>query len=258
MRRPNFYQILKIDPWIEDERIIKSEIQRKRIEWSRISQLNNHKGQLAKYFLLMCPEIERTMLDPSMRRREALAAVEIRKKEVIETDKLLRKDISVLELRGFLYKTDITLLAKKYKLTGDEVRKKVNVGIRANPIHEMTNIFTTIEKVQDNLSEGIKDLYEYIGKPKTESLKTLFQCCYHIYEDSGSDLAAKALAAAGLALFENDTSKQMYDEYLKYREIYEEIDLLGSSGTTILAISVENCLNKLTKLGPVKRLWIYS
>jgi len=75
MTQKNFFLLLNLsaDPPENDSKIIEAAIRKKQTEWSRV---RNHptKGIQAKLFLDLIPEIRKVMLNPELRKKEALKA----------------------------------------------------------------------------------------------------------------------------------------------------------------------------------------
>lgn len=248
-KRDNYYLILEIDPSIDDEKTIRAAIQNKKKAWSRDCNVPGPRGRLAGNYLRITDDIERIMLNPQMRKQEAENAIKIRKERLQENERLLNQAIGVFERRGYWFESDIIKLAKEYKLTEEEVRRRINVEIRPNP-SQRPDISRRIEKINNNLPQGKKDLYDYIGMTQADSRKKLYDRCSEIYQNATAkkDNFGQTLAGEGLVIFADNNQKKVYDDYIKYRHIYEAIDQLGSSDT-IPANSVEDFLKRIIEGG---------
>ena len=82
MEKPNYYLLLELslDPPEADPKVIEEAIKKKQSEWSRY---RNHptKATVAQQNISMIPDIQKTMGDEKLRKKEAKAAQVILKKK---------------------------------------------------------------------------------------------------------------------------------------------------------------------------------
>ncbi|MBC2715984.1 MAG: DUF1566 domain-containing protein [Desulfobacteraceae bacterium] len=126
MQRENYYIILElsVDPPENDHKVIEKTIQNKKVEWSR---LRNHptKGLQVQKFVNMIPDIQKVMLDETLRKKEAQAASELMEagKENIISE--IDGHIDILMGKGYITKEDIIRLAKIHGLSQTEITDRI-------------------------------------------------------------------------------------------------------------------------------------
>jgi len=127
MQRENYYIILdlSVDPPENDRDVIERAIQNKKVEWSR---LRNHptKGLHVQKFINMIPDIQRVMLDDTLRKDEAAAAAELL--EAGKEDKISEIDghIDILMGKGFITKEDIIRLSEIHGISQSEINDRIS------------------------------------------------------------------------------------------------------------------------------------
>jgi hypothetical protein len=126
MQRENYFILLdlSVDPPENDPGIITKAIQNKKIEWSR---LRNHptKGLQIQKFINMIPDIEKVMLDETLRNDEALAATEFiesgKESKISEID----GHIDILMGKGYIAKEDIVRLSDIHGISQNEITGRI-------------------------------------------------------------------------------------------------------------------------------------
>jgi hypothetical protein len=250
MSRDNYYFILELDPAVDDNKTIAEKIQAKQIEWSMLSSRSGRKARAAQKYLSDLDNIKRVMSDPQLRKREAEDAAQKKQSELSEANKRLNQAIYILELRGYVFESDVKDLAKKFNFPEEEVRKKISVEIRRDQTpNKGVDISADINKIKDLL--GGKTLYDFIGMFPNDSMLSLYACCSEVYNKcrSKNDADGTTLAGIGLKLFKNgnEALKEAYDDYIRFGDVYEQIDLLDSS--IIPAITVKVFVDLFVKCG---------
>lgn len=104
---------LSFDPIEENEDIISEAINKKRQQW-QADMKNPRKQAQAKQLIASIPDIEKVMLDPEQRKKEALKAVESIEKHISD----LKNEILLLSMKGFLTNDEYDALIKKYTELG--------------------------------------------------------------------------------------------------------------------------------------------
>ncbi len=125
-QRENFFVLLELpfDPPENDLEVIQAAITRKQAEWSR---LRNHptKGLWAQKCISYLPEIRRVMLDDTLRRAEAQAAVEEfsaqKEKKITDID----RHIEILLGKGYIAPEEVTKLAEMHSIDESEVLERI-------------------------------------------------------------------------------------------------------------------------------------
>ena len=128
MERENFYILLDLplDPPETDPEVIKKTIKKKQAEWSK---LRNHptKGLQAQKNISLIAEIERVMLDPTLRAEELEAAKgEIKKGKESKFPEIDRH-IDILMGKGFISPEEVVKLANKHGLSQNEIQDRINI-----------------------------------------------------------------------------------------------------------------------------------
>jgi len=126
MQRENYYILLdlSIDPPENDLEIIEKAIQTKKVEWSR---LRNHptKGLQIQKFINMLPDIQKVMLDETLRNEEALAAEEFVKTDKESKISEIDGHIDILMGKGYIAKEDIVRLAEIHGISQSEINDRI-------------------------------------------------------------------------------------------------------------------------------------
>lgn len=242
MNRDNFYILLELDfdKPETDMDVINKAIKSKQEQWSKD---RNHptKGIKAQQYLSLLSEITRVMSDEKIRHTEALEAQKI----IYEP---LNKQIKIISQKGYVETTEIEFLAKKYKISGDVVKKRVTVEIREPKKAAQPEIPTleaaTVRKIESLLdtikgSLNCSDLYSFLGlengenreeiKKKAEELASE----YRKKQKTAENTAASELAGICVSIIGDEKKRKSYDAYLKLQrlnDVKENIDLAAADG----------------------------
>lgn len=126
MGRENFYILLElsINPPENNQKIIELTIKKKQIEWSR---LRNHpaKALKAKQYIGLLSEIRRVMIDPELRKTEALNAKKILLKRAAEKNSVIDRHLTIYMSKGFITDKEIFNLAKRHSVKVDTIQKRI-------------------------------------------------------------------------------------------------------------------------------------
>jgi hypothetical protein len=132
MNRVNFYHLLglPISPPENDPQKIREVIRKKQTEWSRY---RNHptKGMRVRQYIGLITEIERVMLDPDLREKEATEArrllLEKARKKLTAAD----RHVGLLLSKGWITAEEVTWLAAKHRINKRTVFRRVQANNRA-------------------------------------------------------------------------------------------------------------------------------
>lgn len=126
METQNFYLILElpVDPPETDSNVIAETIKKKQAEWSRN---RNHptKGILAKQYIGLLPEIQKVMMDPELRAKEAAEARKILKERTEDKYTALDRHLSILLRKGSVTDQEVSKLSKIHQLDRKDILKRI-------------------------------------------------------------------------------------------------------------------------------------
>lgn len=226
--RDNYYILLELefDPPVTDQGRIKSALRTKKQEWTRW-QDNPGKRNAGLSYLGMAQDIEKTLLDPTLREQEAAAAKEEKREMLLQFEAELR----VLESKGYILPREAAAIAVKYKAYGvkqDTVAEFARCPIADEPAQKDDDEGEVIDRITaKNIRRDLKilghpTLYAFLGEPPYSSVKKL-QAAAEQKRRTASNQGTKSsqatvsqeLAGICASLFESIQSKQKYDRYLK-------------------------------------------
>lgn len=245
MDRPNFYDLLELDPAVSDAPRIEEALRRKQVEWSN---LRNKPGKehLAKKHLDLIPQIRAVMGDSTQREEEARQAVRLRKDREREAAARLDRDIALLAVQGFVLENEVAELVRRFReFSESDIRRRIRVPIRreaaAAPAARPTLDNAIRKPIEDNLAILEKpDLYAFLGLSRTASLTALLNRSRELNAQALANNnktaevgAQQVLSGFGLSLFKTEAERQKYDNTLDQqglRELEPQIDLAGLGG----------------------------
>jgi len=252
--RPNFYELLELDPsvdaWDEIEKVIAG----KRNRWNNDrTHLNQARKRKAEEGLKYVDEMRKVLGDPVTRRREQAARraqlAEKRRAREEELERLIGK----IRARGAgCDRAQFQLLVEKFDgvFTPLEIEKRLAAaGIRVGeeqqgeaPSWERKAFISDVlaEDVRRNLEIcGSSDLYAFLGAdPRTPAaeLEALADRRYKqgVRVGRTDEIATAEQKLAGICqtLFKSEAEKEKYDNYLRtlpMRELHDDVDLAGAS-----------------------------
>lgn len=243
--RENFFIILelKFDPPVNDETVISKTIKDKCAEWTKSVAMGSGKAkQKAEQYLSMKAEIEKIMLDPAARSKEAADAM-TQKKEALQA---LREKIRMLLSTVDTIKPNVikslVLNNKKFGITEEEIRAMIQPApekkLEPGKLEIISN--EQIKKIRINLDVfGESNLYGFLKKKDTASPDELCRAGEELRKKFASDATGGLKVKPGLELaglcsviFKDKKSKEKYDNYLKltrYKKTAEKIDEIASN-----------------------------
>lgn len=270
----NWYIILglEFDPNpIEDEKIIEQRIEEKKKFWSRESNNFKHGAEYRKYSQKI-PIIKKQMLgDENIRKALIKDACEKTYKPIDNTLKLIKKNelpSDTIERVAEKYKVNFEIVEKRAKLLGikiissksDYYKKIYETYYENKP--KNADKYNGIKELLETF--GVKDLYEFLYQ-KDSSIKNAYNLpCNELKQkaiekkkkefyrnDSTSGTGSKICGQCEDA-FKDDSSKQLYDEYLSFnkrRKILDEIKEMYEITKEEFSLTSYNAyIEELTKL----------
>ncbi len=217
---------------------IKAALRAKKQEWTRW-QDNPGKRNMGLNYLGLAQEIERVMLDPAGREKEAEAARERRAEMLAQFEAELR----VLESKGHILPREAEVIALKYKpygVTAETVQKTAKCPVSDKPVQKEEDAGGVLDRVtarniQRNLQIlGQTTLYAFLGEPPYSSIKKLLAAAEQKRRGAAAQggknphaTISQELAGICVSVFDSIHSKQRYDRYLKvskYPAVSELID----------------------------------
>jgi len=252
--RDNYYVLLELqlNPPVMDPGQIKAALRLKKQEWTRWQDHPLKRNDGITY-LDMAGDIERVMLDPVLREKEAFDAKEIGRKMHARFEAELR----VLESKGYILPKEMSAIAVKYKKFG--VTEKLVAESAKSPVSE------TLPAPKDDGADGVLDrvtarniirglrilgfstLYAFLEEPPYSSVKKLQAAAERVRRASAAQggrshqaVISAELAGICTSLFESVASKQTYDRYVKISkypavsEVDEEVARSGHIGPDVM------------------------
>lgn len=226
--RDNYYILLELefDPPVTDQGRIKAALRAKKQEWTRW-QDNPGKRNAGLSYLGMAQDIEKTLLDPAQREKEAAAAKEEKREMLSQFEAELR----VLESKGYILPREAAAIAVKYKAYGvrqEAIPEYAKCPIAEEPPQKDEDEGEVIDRlaaknIQRNLKIlGHPTLYAFLGEPPYSSVKKLLaaaeqkrRAASNQGTKSSQATVSQELAGICVSMFESILAKQKYDRYLK-------------------------------------------
>lgn len=232
--RPNFFILLGL-PSNADEKAIRDAIDRKRGDWSR-DQNDSRKGLKAQQSLQMMNKIKAVMEDADERAKESAASQSIRKQMKDERWQKTDQTIEVLvKATGSLLEAQLGVLLKQYndglegvdKIQEAELRDRIKVPIRKDVDDSKSSDKPLVEKskyakiVSCLQIIGSKDLYDFLGMPRTSSSSALLKRARQLGDEvrlqkvNVDKTAKQELIGSCLVLFKEEQTRKTYDNSLE-------------------------------------------
>ena len=239
--RDNYYVLLELDfdPPVMDPGQIKAALRLKKQEWTRWQDHPLKRNDGIAY-LDMAGEIERVMLDPVLREKEALGAKETGRKMHAR----LEAELRILESKGYILPKEMSAIAVKYRSFG--ATEKLVAENAKSPVSEtppapkddgggeVLDRVTARNIIRGLRVLGFPTLYAFLQEPPYSSVKKLQAAAERVRRASAAQggRSHKAVISAELSgictsLFESVQSKQTYDRYIKiskYPAVGEVLD----------------------------------
>jgi len=238
LNRESYFIILELsyDPLETDENVIKAAINKKQREWSQNICMVPKIAEKSKKYLSYLNDIEKVMLDPDLRKKEADYAKKYTSEKEKESYKEIDKRIRVLSLTGTIKIQAIKKLSKDYKISEDKIKKRIPVNVKVEEPKESNKEFRYDNEMKTALKSLDKnDLYEFLEMKSTSSCKALIDKAYSIYEEynkkssgtSGNKTEIqnyKVLSGYCRTIFNDELNKKSYDFFLNKKDL---IDILN-------------------------------
>ena len=254
MKRENYYIILdlSVDPPENDRETIEKAIQNKKVEWSR---LRNHptKGLQAQKFINMIPDIQKVMLDDSLRKDEADAALEFleqgRESKISEID----SHIDILMGKGYIAREDIIRLSEIHGISQAEINERISakqdakfsrvdqlIGLRMGKGYILENELVKIAKKHsmdpDELRKRVRcPILKEEKEAENLSIRPLDKSIEKTINDNLKIVTSKSLYDF-LGVSENTELKQLQEKAAKKKKSLSAIgkkDAVVTAGLTL-------------------------
>lgn len=233
---PNFYILLGLNP---DERWDETKFQavkhNKQIEWSRQANSIGKRALAAQSNLKLLPEIERVMIDATLREAQAQAAraeLAAGHKDLLEE---FEKDLKYVNAKDTITQAELDAFIKKYQVAvaANEIKQRITAKVVANTnTTEATTMQaqqlepSTFKAINDNLEllhlSTLYELLEMSSRTAGEELKRAAEALYAEMSKRPAEpivTAKKELAGQAKTIFQSDTRRKQYDESLRQRSL---------------------------------------
>jgi len=272
-QRRNFYELLELDPSIEDWPAIEEHIRKKRNEWSSKAGRKNKAGRRAndnlKELEKRREEIEEVFRNDDARRKEAKDFEDRQEARRAESRRELDGIIASLAQAGGVYaETQFEQVVKKFEgvFHAEEIRRgfeEAGLELEAGP--PIWTDASTAKKIRRHLDYlGLKDLYAFLGADRQCSAENLLRKAEEIYQrnrdnDKTDSKASEENQLAGDCrnVFKNEEEKSKYDTWIEVEPLCDldsTIELLGSPKGALESAAVATLLEDARKLGVNRRL----
>ena len=239
-KQPNFFEVLDLDPSVDDWSVIEERIRKKKQQWSRdLSTGIPAKGRRAGLYQSLLPDITAVMKDSAKRKAEAQRFRELKQKDRKEKKEDLARLIEVLSASGSTItdKQFRTRVVKEYGqfFSEDELRerlRKAGLSIGTPKAKKAAPKARTLEPararaIQENLTTLHKtSLYDFLGLRPQTSPQLLHNRAKEQYQDitrigrTGAEAQAhKDLCGDAMKVFHDEESKERYDNTLAYEAL---------------------------------------
>lgn len=249
--RPNFYELLGIDPSIDDEAELRSILEKQKKRWNQVrTQRTGKKKAEAEAKLGWVEEMSRVFGDPALRRREAearRAKIEAAKAEAFEA---LDRRVETLRSTGGCSAEQLETLVGQFagRLERQEIEARlaaagVTVGAAAGAAAPFEPRLFLVDSELEEIRHGLgvlgeKDLYTFLGADPGESPKRLVERADRRYKESLGQVDERGtviqkLAGIAQALFAKPDGKDRYDASsatVPMRQLHGDIDLMVTEG----------------------------
>jgi hypothetical protein len=234
---PNIFILLGLDPdkpWDQVE--FERQLNAKRQEWSRLTNLANEKGLQARLNLGLVDEIKRIAGNNELRKAHVVAARQERLKENAEKIRQLDESLKLLQAKGFVLQAEFDQLMKNFKglVSESDLHHRLSVPIKkgstaAQP-HQEALEASLAKEIADQLRGLNKiSLYDFLGMDENidtdllkEKAKKLYKEVVENNKKTPEVTLANILCGHCLRIFKSDSERAKYDESLR-RAVFEDI-----------------------------------
>lgn len=233
--RPNFYILLGLHPeekW--DQTKFEQVMRDKRIEWSRQGSGVAKKALAAKKYLALLPEIQRIMLDASLRDAEAKAArTELASGHKADLERFER-ELTYLNAKDYVEQSELDAFTREFRavLSDKEIAARVKVPIsKSAPTGTQPAAPQLDSSIAKDIDEkltllGIADLYTLLGRPSSTASAELYKAAEQLYntmisrQPKTADVTAQSdLSGHARTIFKSEEMRTRYDETLRQRSL---------------------------------------
>jgi hypothetical protein len=243
--RPNFFELLELDPSVDDWTVIEKSIREKQSTWAK-DRTNGSPARLqkAKQGMALLNEIREVMEDPLRRRREAEAARELRRKTHETKERELVDWIEILRGSGSCRPEQLEKILRQLEgvYSEREIRERlaaagIHVDSGPKPPREGLDPVTA-KNLRRNLEQlKMGSLYELFKLPPDSSPEALSAKAEEILKEVNrlgqTDSAATAhsqLAGIAKTIFKNAEGKKKYDAQRVFDVLDELADKIEAAG----------------------------
>jgi hypothetical protein len=240
--RPNFFQLLDLEPSQDDWATIEKRIREKQLQWARDTSGSKKVRFEAKRNLGLIAEMRRVLADAGLRRAEAEAARAGERTARAAEERKLGDWIAVLRGTGTCDETQLQKLVEQFDgvFTADEImarldaagiRRVASVPQRRSQGERREGLDKVIaEIVRRNLELlGLASLYEFLGLASDASPAALGQRAdeilrenYRLGRTDTRTAASSELAGACKTVFGDAEGKERY-EVFRVTEVLDQI-----------------------------------
>lgn len=250
-QRPNFYDLLDLDPSVRDPAAIEERIREKKDQWAREIAGPPKARARAEQAQSLLKDLQACLENPECREREAREAEALRAEERARNEKELQQRIGYLG--GVCSAERLDRLAKEFTgvFSREEILERLRrAGVRVEgqdpgpgptpePQEELDPV--TARAIRDRLDLlGLADLYEFLGLGRDVSPVKLRKAAAEKLKENRDRSRRDALLTAENDLasycqevFESAATKAAYDRYLTVAamdRMRDEIEFAGAEG----------------------------
>lgn len=266
----NFFNLLELDPSVDDWAVIEASILEHRRSWSLLKNQGAPSAKRkAERYLKLIPEIEAALRDPVQRRSIASAAKEELEsqtaQQLAKLDQLITMireqtvgpdEVKLLarEAGGGITEAVVTQRLKTRGISVDADRT-VKKSARFRPKLELS----IVKSIKDNLGHLRKDsLYDFLAMSPRSSPKSLYDAADEIYKEirrkgltDPDSTARQELAGHCKAIFKDRQEKERYDNSYSVEAmegLNSHLELAGRDGF-LDQQEIENIVREARGLG---------
>lgn len=252
--RPNFYEILDLDPGIDDWPTIEARLLEKKRQWSKDMIGPSAKGRKAALYNSLYSTIEAVMWNPVLRQQEAEKAGAGMRAQKDAKEKQLLDSIEVIRATGSCMGADIAALAKRLGGVFDETEIEKRIRAQGILVEETGATHTRSTRKRERIDQvmerrirsnldilKIPNLYALLGCEPRSSAKSLAERADKVNREilkegrmDPKSTARKELCGICMALFSSEEGKEKYDYMLSVEEMRNleiQIETAGADGT---------------------------
>jgi len=267
--RPNFFELLDLDPQRSNWPEIEARIKEKKGAWAKESTMGSpKKRQEAKRNLDLLPEILRVLQDPALRRQEAEDALRRRDAAQKVQERKLAEWIELLKGSGSCSAEQLGKICSQFEgvFSEPDIRARFSAaGIRVEtgpagpkPPRERTDPVTAKDIRQNLELLCLSSLYELLDLPPDLPAETLRARAEEILKEihrlgrTDVETAARSrLAGSCMTVFQSEDDKKKYDNHrlLEAVEAIEEQIKAAATDGVLSAQEIEMLIRLAAQRG---------